>query len=175
MTSMSSRWMLALGLLGSVAACSSTTVGTGQPSSSSSSSSSSSGSTPLNADECQRRCTQKALSCSVPSGEVDGVCSRVCDGSYTPAQITCMESKSCAQLEAASSLAALCPATSSTSSSSGATDNPDIGKSCGDSFECSGLAHCMCQDGFTPSAPLDCIGSKCVPDCSFACQSHGGV
>lgn len=173
MVSMSFRGALAFGLLGTFAACTATTTGTGQPSSSSSSSSSSTSSSgsPLNADECNRRCTQKALSCDVPSDQVDGVCARVCDGSYTTAQIACMELKPCAELEAASSLAALCPATSSSSSSSGS-----VGRACTDELDCSGIGPCRCKDGQSLStASWQCLSSACVPDCSFACQSHGGV
>jgi subtilisin family serine protease len=51
--------------------------------------------------QCQQRCEAKAAQCGLAPAQATTTCLTVCDGSYTDAQLLCLEAKKCSELEAA--------------------------------------------------------------------------
>ncbi len=148
-------------------ACSSSTSGTNT---SSSSGGTSGGASPKisNAD-CQSRCKTKATTCGAPASDAAQGCTKLCDGSFTDAQLVCLEGASCESLQNTSSLAALCPDTSGGSSgSSGTSGGTPSGKQLGEACTCadasaSGFGTCKGTD-------LDCASNL---TCVYASGSSG--
>ena len=116
--------------------------------SSSNGSSSSSGGNPVPTADCKSRCEKKASECGAPANQAEQGCSNTCNGGLTSSQLTCLEGKSCKELES-KSVDDLCPG-GSTSSSSGQTSTSSGQTSSsggGDKFSCSLNGTCYkCED-----------------------------
>ncbi|CAN5757026.1 hypothetical protein BH11MYX4_BH11MYX4_25150 [soil metagenome] len=148
-----------------VIACSSTTSGTG--SSSSGGTSGSSGSPKITTADCTTRCKTKATECGAPADQGASSCASLCDGSFTDAQLTCLEQKSCAQLNASGgTINSLCPDTSggssgSSGSSSGTSGSSGDKKALGDSCTCAGVS--ASSEGLCAGTSEECAsGLSCI-------------
>lgn len=109
---------------------------------------SSSGGTPVPTADCKSRCEKKAAECGAPAKDAEQGCSNTCNGGLTNTQLTCLEGKSCQELES-KSVDALCPGggTSSGGQSSSGTSGQSSSGSGGNKFSCSLNGTCYkCQD-----------------------------
>lgn len=132
------------------AACSgSSNNSDGSSSGGSNGSTSSSGGTPVPTADCKSRCEKKAAECGAPANQAEQGCSNTCNGGLTTTQLSCLEGKSCKELES-KSIDELCPGgggTSSGQTSSGASGQSSSGSSGGNKFSCSLNGTCYkCQD-----------------------------
>ena len=159
-----------------VVACSGTTTGTGA--SSSGGTSGAAGSPKITTADCTARCKTKATECGASADQGASSCASLCDGSFTDAQLTCLEQKSCDQLNASGgSINSICPDTSG-----GSGTKKALGDSCtcadvspnaeglcaGTSEECgSGLS---CVYGSGSSGKGTCMGANCCEKTS-ACDA----
>ena len=124
----------------------------------------SSGSAPVPTADCTSRCEAKATQCGAPAATGKEACGKVCDGSYTSDQLSCLENKPCGELQSASSISSVCPRDSGSSGSSTGTSgssNTSSGStsehySCslnGQCFKCAdsaGVSKCSLTDGPGP-------------------------
>ena len=171
-----------------VFACSSSTSGTNT---SSSSGGTSGGSSPkISAADCQSRCKTKATQCGAPADQGTQACASLCDGSFTDAQLVCLEGKSCEVLNAeGTTINSVCPDTSGGSSGSSGTSGSSGGggnkKALGDACTCAGVSagtegSCAgtneeCGDGLScvyasgTSGKGTCMGARCC-DQTTACD-----
>ena len=147
-----------------VFACSSSTSGTNT---SSSSGGTSGGSSPkISAADCQSRCKTKATQCGAPADQGTQACASLCDGSFTDAQLVCLEGKSCEVLNAeGTTINSVCPDTSGGSSGSSGSSGTSGGgggkKALGDSCACAGVS--ANAEGFCSGTDQECETSlKCV-------------
>lgn len=97
-------------------ACSSTTSNGTSPGNGSSTST-------VPQETCASRCAPKFQGCGVPTEKLESGCKNLC-ASITEAQLTCIESKTCDELESTSSFDVLCPPPSPAAPSSGSTSTP---------------------------------------------------
>lgn len=115
------------------------------------------GSDPVPAADCKTRCQAKATGCQAPAAQATQACGKVCDGSLTNDQLTCLEGKACSDLNVAS-LDSICPASggSSGNSSGGTPSGGSTHFSCslnGTCFKCAdsaGVSKCSLQTGPGP-------------------------
>ena len=142
-------------------ACSSSTSGTNT---SSSSGGTSGGSPKVSTADCQSRCAKKAGDCGAPAADATSGCSTLCNGSFTDAQLVCLEGSSCSALQNTSSLAALCPDNSGSSSGSSGTSGSSGGgnkKALGDACTCAGVS--ANSEGLCSGTNEECgSGLSCV-------------
>jgi hypothetical protein len=138
----------------------------------------SSGSTPVAPAECKTRCEAKATTCAAPPAQATQACAGIC-GSATTGQLTCLEAKSCAELNASANLLALCPAETGSSSggSSGSTGGTvalggactcpnvtgsSVGSCAGTNYDCAPGLSCVYEVG--SSGKGKCYASRCCTD-----------
>ena len=86
-----------------------------------------SGSAPVPQADCNTRCKAKATTCGATAAQADQGCGQICT-SYTVDQLSCLEGKSCDQLQNAS-LSTLCPAAPGSSSGTSGTSGASSGTS----------------------------------------------
>ena len=151
-------------------ACSSSTSGTNT---SSSSGGTSGGSSPkITAADCAQRCKTKATTCGANDSQATQACASLCDGSYTDAQLVCLEGKSCEVLNTeGTTINSVCPDTSGGSSGSSGTSGSSGGgnkKALGDSCACANAS----ASGFGTCKGTD---QECASDltCVYATGSSG--
>lgn len=73
----------------------------------------------VSATECNERCTAKLTTCGAPADQVTTGCQQQCATGLTEAQLTCAEAKDCGALAAASTIAAICPASGASDAGTG--------------------------------------------------------
>ncbi len=84
------------------------------------------GSTPIPTADCTSRCEAKATNCGAPAADAKQACAQICDGTYTSDQISCLEGKSCSELQSGG-IAKLCPSSGGGGGSSGGGGNTSSG------------------------------------------------
>jgi len=121
------------------------------------SSSGTSGSAPVATADCTSRCEAKGSQCGAPASKAREGCAAICDGSYTSDQLSCLESKPCKELQAASGLSEVCPRSGTGTSGGGSTSGGGTTHfSCslnGECFKCNdsaGVAKCSITTGPGP-------------------------
>jgi hypothetical protein len=141
-------FLLTVAALGS-GACSSTSTGNGNTGTGASA-------TVAPAD-CKPRCEAKATQCGASAAEAPEACSNIC-ASATESQLTCLDAKSCAELNSASNLASVCPATTSGSSgSSNTSSGAALGAACTCANVTSMTSQGLCQGTGVCSDGLTCV------------------
>ena len=133
---------------------------------SSSNGSSSSGGTPVPTADCKSRCEKKAAECGAPANQAEQGCSNTCNGGLTSSQLTCLEGKSCKELES-KSVDDLCPGGGG--SSSGTSGQSSSGG--GDKFSCSLNGTCYkCED--SAGVQKCSLQTRPGPGCTKTDQSY---
>lgn len=121
------------------------------------------GSTPVPTADCTSRCEAKATKCGAPSAAGKEACAKICDGTYTADQLSCLEDKSCNELRSAD-FSRVCP------SSSGGGGNTSSGGG-GDHFSCSLNGQCFkCND--SAGVQKCSITTGPGPDCTKTDSSY---
>lgn len=116
--------VIAAGLIAAGGACSSSSSAEPGGTTTTTSTSSGGSSPAISASDCNTRCGDKLEQCGATATQAAQGCSETCSGSISEAQASCLEAKSCDQLEAlaaGATIDTLCAKGTSTTSSSSST------------------------------------------------------